>query len=114
MGSCPGNAGKWNTITNQKETQMKTLQELAERCKGDVHLTINDHRSNHISVKEYLDRILPDDLEHFMPEAQKAIDKDFLVDLQFYPDTTVGFYKVIHHDVQEAIEAAHKLLDEDQ
>ena len=81
---------------------MRTLQELAERCKGDVHLSINNHRSNYWSVKKHLEKIHADDLKYFMPEAQKAIDKDFLVELQFYPDTPIRFYKVIHYDVQEA------------
>ena len=34
-----------------------------------------------------------------------------IIDLQFYPDTPVGFYRILHFDLNEAINEGLKILN---
>ena len=92
---------------------MDKLKTLLARCKCGVHLTINDHRDVYETAEQAIEK-----LEMFMPDLEldpqvraKIIETDTLIDLHFYPDTPVGFYKVLHHDLDAALDEALLAVD---
>jgi hypothetical protein len=83
------------------------LQALVAACKATVHLTFNDHKTVYQSVADYLDNDMSEFARDLSPEDRAAmIAKDTVVDLHFYPDTPIGFYKVLHHDLDAALDKA--------
>ena len=90
---------------------MDKLKELLARCKCGVHLTINDHRDIYKPVAEALDDLEACGFDDLAPEVRaKIIETDTLIDLHFYPDTPVGFYKVLHYDLDAALDEALECL----
>lgn len=95
------------------QEQGNKLALLLRRCKCGVHLTVNAHRDVYINAQqqiaewnEQLDCPLEID-----PDVLKVIcDTDTIVELQFYPDTPIGFYRIIHHDLETALDMALAVL----
>lgn len=86
---------------------MERLQKLISLCKADVCLFVNHHRSNYDTIEEYLS----ENDEEVDPEILKQIiERDCLIELQFYPNTPGGFYKVIHYDFGMALDQALRIL----
>jgi len=87
---------------------MKKLNELISKCKCSVNLDINSHKDYNETIEVYLNLPwLSEDTNDIDPEVlQKMIELNTIVELQFYPDTSVGFYKIYHYDVEMAIEEA--------
>ncbi len=85
---------------------MDKLMKLLARCKCGVHLAVNDHRDVYLTAAQALEDLgdfaddIPDDVR------AKIIETDTLIDLHFYPDTPVGFYKVLHYDLDAALDEA--------
>lgn len=92
-----------------------TLQELMDRCKAGVYLTVNEHRDFYETAQMYLARMdqqeMPVQVEPDVRE--KMIATDTIVNLYFYPDTPVGFYDVYHYCVEGALAAAAQCLVRD-
>jgi hypothetical protein len=85
---------------------MDKLTKLLARCKCGVHLTVNDHRNVYETAAQALE-----DLHDFAKDVPpnvlaKIIETDTLIDLHFYPDTSIGFYKVLHYDLDAALDEA--------
>ncbi|WP_417244303.1 hypothetical protein [Celeribacter sp.] len=90
---------------------MKKLLQLVERCKFGVHLQIDGHKSYHQPVEDRLN----DDFGDFIDEIPadvlaEMIKRDRIVDLHFYPDTSSGFYKILHYDIEAALDVAIGIL----
>lgn len=87
---------------------MDKLKLLMSHCKCGVYLTVNEHRdyyqSAEVKLEEYAVRECPPDISD---ETRAGIVKtDTIIDLQFYPDTPIGFYHVIHYDLDIALDLA--------
>lgn len=96
---------------------MNTLIRLAKKCKGDVTLKINEHRSMYRSVKEEIEilRLLGADEEDLPTDiANKMIEKDIIIDVTFYPDTMVGFFRILHWDMNEVERQVNEWLEENK
>jgi hypothetical protein len=87
-------------------SELDKLKRLLARCKAGVTLEVNDHRSVYESAEETLDTFA--DLGFKVDEGirRKIIETDTLIDLHFYPDTPVGFHKIIHYDLDAALDMA--------
>ena len=84
------------------------LQKLFDKCKCSVIIDYNQHKAVYENIKDYLTRFEKDEIN---PEVYKEIIKrDQIVELQFYPDTPIGFYLLIHYDLSKAIEEANNIL----
>jgi hypothetical protein len=84
------------------------LMLLISKCKGQVSLTINEHRNANSSLGDYLLNSFPD-LEEldFKPETALGIAKqETLVVLRWYPNSSVGFCTIIHYDPELALDEA--------
>ncbi len=92
---------------------MNKIERLVKHCKGSVSITFNDHTTNYSTVEKELE------YNHFnryddVPEDVKAemVKRDTMVEIQFYTDTPVGFYLIVHYDLDKALDEALKIVDE--
>lgn len=88
------------------------MEEIIKRCKCGVFLSVNEYRDYYDTitdaVKEHKERNLGDissDLE------ARIIAADTLYELQFYPDTPVGFHVVYGTSLDEVVEGAKVILN---
>ncbi len=87
---------------------MDKLMILLWRCKCGVHLTINEHRDYYEGPTERLEWYAKlESPPEIAPEVRGAILlSNNIVDLQFYPDTPIGSYHIVHHDLDAALDEA--------
>lgn len=87
---------------------MDKLKQLMNRCEYGVHLTINGHRDRNETAEQWIaqQKEAPASL-YISNDAQAAIlASNTIVDLQFYPYTPVCFYRIVHHDLDKALDEA--------
>jgi len=87
---------------------MDKLKELLTRCKSGVYLTVNEYRDNYDTLEHWLEEL---DIRECKPKISDEVRAGILssgniVELQFYPDTPIGFYVIVHHDLDEALRMA--------
>jgi len=92
---------------------MNKLEELLSKCKCGIFLSINEHRDYYMSVDERLKEL--SDFEDSLPEIdvevrQKMIDVDTIIEIHFYPDTPINFYRIFHWDLEKALDQALKCI----
>lgn len=93
---------------------MEKLKKLIERCKCGVHITVNAHRDYYETVEQHFkgNPITEEDLEDIEPDVyEKMKELNVIVELQYYPDTPIGFYKVYHYDIELAVDEALSSLN---
>lgn len=84
-------------------TTTEKLAELVRRCKCGVHLTFNGHRDYYESVADHLDQLgVLDDTDADV--RAQMIERDIVVDLQCYPATPIGSYRVLHFDLDAVLD----------
>jgi ribosome-associated translation inhibitor RaiA len=87
---------------------MNKFQHILSLCKCGVYLSVNNHRDYYESVEKYLeDRNDEVDVD----VKKKMIETDTIVEIQFYPNTPIGFYRVYHHNLDGALDAAIRILE---
>lgn len=75
--------------------------------KASLHLTHNDHTTCYETVESYCSRPYFDDKDWVSEEQKKkAFETQEIWELQWYPETPVGFYKLIAADLDVLLEAA--------
>lgn len=81
--------------------------------KCGLYLTHNQHKDYYENISEYLNNDLFDD-EYFVSieDKKKCIDTNELWELQWYPDTPVGFYKVCGSTLEIVLKKALEPNDE--
>ena len=92
-----------------------TFPAIVESCKASVHLTANQHLSYYDPLDRYIDEDANRDKDDQMvsPEQRKRIiAAGVIYELQFYPDSPVGFYRVYGTTMDEVVAAAGAILDE--
>lgn len=91
---------------------MEKFQQLLAHCKCGVHLTINENKNYYETAKKYLEELKQKGhLEEVSEEEIKNMIKlDRIIELQFYPNTPIGFYIIYHYDLKKAIEKALEIL----
>lgn len=78
---------------------MEKLIKIVSHCKKSVEISINDHRNYYESVEEHLQEVKQDIDPNIL---KKMIEKDTIVVIQAYPETSIGFFKVYHYDIEKA------------
>ena len=86
------------------------LEEIISKCKGAVFLTVNEHKNYYITIEQRLKELKDrgEDLEEDV--YNKILEKDSLIELQFYPRTAIGSYLIYHYDINKALDKALKIL----
>ena len=80
-----------------------------------LYLTHNRHKDYYETVQEHLSHPSLEDDDYFIsPEdKQKCIDTNEIWELQWYPDTPVGFYKVVGSTLDIVLEQANQIQEEE-
>jgi histidinol dehydrogenase len=86
---------------------MNTLEDLIKQCKFSVSLEVNKYRDVYQTIEEYIDEInsyheneIDEDLK------QRLIKAGCVYRLQFYPQTSIGFYVIYGTSLDEVLEQA--------
>jgi len=94
---------------------MEKLKKLTDICKCGVHISINEHRNYYDTVESYFKSNFINEEDFKDIEAnvyEKMKELDTIVQLQYYPNTPVGFYIIYHYDLEKAIDKALLNLNE--
>lgn len=86
------------------------INTLIEKSLGGLVITINGHKSVYETVEKYLDMARDYDIK--LEVYKKMIELDTIIEIQFYPDTPIGFYKIYHYDFNLAIEEALRIKEQ--
>lgn len=95
----------------EREGVVSNLNKLLNRCKCGVYLTVNEHKNYYEDVKDHLDNLGGGSDAKIV---EQIIKQDNIVELQFYPNTPIGSYTILHYDVDKAIEQALQILDDEK
>jgi hypothetical protein len=88
---------------------MDKLSQILSLCKCSVYLTIDEHKSYYESVEEFLTgRNSVNEVDSEV--LKKMIELDKVIDLQFYPNTPVGCYRLLHYDLDMCLYEGLKCL----
>jgi hypothetical protein len=87
---------------------MDALTTLLARCKCGVYLTVNEHRDYYETPAERLEWYAGLECQPDISEDVRAgiLSSGNIVDLRVYPDTPIGSYHIVHHDLDEALRLA--------
>lgn len=88
------------------------ITKLAERSKAGVFLRINAHKIYYDTAKAAIDELSEDGENPSDEIKNEIIKRDMLVDLQFYPDSPGGFFRIIHYDIDMALDQAFECIAE--
>ena len=96
---------------------MEKLKEVIARTKAGISIEINQHKQNYQSVEQYITERLSWNNETVEEEIgiavyDKMVETNTIIELQVYPDTPIGFYRIWHYDVEIAIERYLKAINE--
>jgi hypothetical protein len=82
-----------------------TLQELLNRCKCGVFVTVNQHRNYYETAEQSLDSLSTNEWPpQIEPDVRaEMIRTDTIIEIQFYPDTPIGSYSIYHYSLQGAL-----------
>lgn len=92
---------------------MEKLVKLIQHCKGSVHILVNEHKDSYVTVEQHFNSnpILEEYIEDIDADVfEKMKQLDTMIELHFYPDSPVGFYKIYHYDLSLAIDKAFEIL----
>lgn len=89
---------------------MNKLEVLISLCKNSVSVEANNHRDVYESIEEYIEdsfkkRIDPD-------VYNTMVNTDTCIEIQFYPRTSVGFYRIYHYDLDKALDMCLEVIQE--
>ena len=93
---------------------MERLIYLSSKCKGGIILTIDGHKGCCTTIDKYINTpefcgCKDGDIEDWIKD--KIIELNTIVELQFYPDSPIGFYKIYHYDIEMAVDNAIKIIN---
>ena len=80
------------------------IAELVRLCKCEVAVTVNEHRAYYEPVSEFMEKRGDHDLRDGV--RMTMIERNTIVEVQFYPDTPIGSYVIFHYDVDLALDQA--------
>jgi uncharacterized protein (UPF0248 family) len=88
------------------------MKEIVNKCKCGVFFTANEHRDYYQTVEERLEELSQRECPVEISEeiGRKMVETDTILELQFYPDTPIGFYVIYHYDYDELIKKAKEIL----
>jgi hypothetical protein len=83
------------------------LAEIIRRCACGVHLAVNEHRDYYETVHARLAMLeaCTDGLDIEPNVRAKMCATDTMIDLQCYPLTPIGFRRVLHYELDAALDA---------
>ena len=89
-------------------TTNERLTALTARCRASVTVSMNPHRDYYETPEVY---IKGRDGEVSSDELSEMVRTDTLIELQFYPDTPIGFFLLFGLDLDALLDEALEILD---
>ena len=90
---------------------MDKLNKLISKCKCGVYVSVNEHRDCYQTVKQKLDDI---DRQDYLVIPKNILDKmietNIWIEIQYYPETPIGFFKIYHWNLDKALDKALESL----
>jgi hypothetical protein len=93
------------------------MDRIIKKCKCGIYLTINKHRDYYDTAQKAIEELNERGVMANNPEkeiddelAKRMIETDCIYELQFYPDTPVGFIVVYGTSLEEVVKKANNLL----
>lgn len=89
---------------------MDKFKQLAEMCKFQVSIEVNDHRNYKQTVRDYFKEregfqaIFPGEVSDIVKEQMTTANT--IVCVQFYPNNPVTFHRSWGHDIEATLDAA--------
>jgi hypothetical protein len=80
---------------------------------------VNEHRNDYKTAEQYLNEAIyygDETLRSMIEEEEtylKCLETDTIIEIQFYTHSPIGFFKVVHCDIDAAIEEAIQAAEED-
>jgi hypothetical protein len=90
---------------------MGDLDQLVSLCKCGVFVSVNEHRDYYESVSEFLEGHDAGDIPTDV--RLKMIERNAVVQVQFYPNTPIGSYVIFDYDLDRALKRALEILHTD-
>lgn len=88
------------------------MDEIIKICKAGVYLNANKYRDYYQSIPEAIKEINNRNIGNIDNElAERMIQENQFIELQFYPDTPIGFYTVHGTSLEEVINKAKEILE---
>ena len=89
------------------------MKKILAKCKCGVYFTANEHKDIYEAAGQWLA-----DCDETKDTDKEIIDemirRDTIYTLQFYPNTPIGSYKILHYDYDELIKQAEEILKEEE
>lgn len=93
-------------------TTIEKINKLDSLCRCGLDISINPHKLNDEVIQYFLsDLESNDDLECDDEVKEEIIKRDTIVQVQFYPSSSIGFYRVDHYDLDKALDICFTFFD---
>jgi hypothetical protein len=87
---------------------MEKFKELVLLCKASVEISVNNNKDYYQTAKEYIEgqsQMNKDIIEEIGEDVyNEMIKRDIVVEIQAYPNTPIGSYKIYHYDIDMAMD----------
>ena len=98
-----------------ENNNMNKLAQIQQKCKCSVAININRYKDYYQTIQEGIDEVnqmLRSSRGNLLSQemVNKMIEHNTIIDLQFYPDTPIGFYSIYHYDLEMALDEALEIL----
>ena len=91
---------------------MSKLQELVNKTKCSIDLSINMHKDYYQTVKECIDELGEEEQGEMTDyNIEKMIKHDTIIRLQLYPHTPIGSYTLYGWDLDILLDQALRTFD---
>ena len=98
-------------MTNLRN-EIEKLDKIVSLCKGSVNITFNDHTTNYSTVEEELQQNHFNRYDDISEDVKKEmIRRNTMVEVQCYDQTPVGFFLVVHYDLDKALDDMLETLE---
>lgn len=85
-------------------------EEQLPKHEASLHITHNQHKAYYMPIADYIAEEKIDDDEWSTPDSkERCIAGDTIWEIQWYPNTPVGFNKMYGATLEELIKAANEV-----
>ena len=98
-------------FTPKNRIMKELINRILSKCKFSVSIEVNQHRDYCETVEKHLEdryswgnETLEEGIKGIGEEVyEKMVETNTIIDVQVYPRTAVGFYRVFHYDLTEGL-----------
>ena len=95
-------------FSQKKERVTNLIWEARKLCPYGFSILFHEHKQSHQSAKDYIDmkiNLHVQSREEIGEEViAEMIQQDVIVEVRGYDRTTIGFYEIMHYDLETALD----------